>query len=407
VTILAHDPLLVAASVIVAVLGGYVGLGLAGRVGDADGFGRRLLLSGAAWFLALGIWTMHFLGMLAAHLPAPASYGLLFTLLSFLVCALAVGVSVFFVAEGRPHPWRLLAAAVFMGAGIASMHYLGIHGLEGDFLVDHDPVYVIGSVVFAVAASAGCLHFFRFGRRLPPIAIAALFFGLAVAGMHYTAMAGMDMALCSPEVAGRSGGPAMSRDVLTLVVAVLAFVISASFLLFLVPERAQRPGVAFAPAAAGAAAGGASPAAVRPVARAALAPLGEAGKTRQRPPATVPVEEQGETRQLPVTEVVSVQATAHYTLVFDGRREWLSPWSIGQAAAQLDAGRFARVHRSHIVALDRVVAMRRHGDGALLELSTDAERRRVPVARSRVADVRARLARRDSGGPPAVAGQPG
>jgi NO-binding membrane sensor protein with MHYT domain len=92
-----HDPYLVALSVVIAILGGFTGFGLAARIRTTPAVSRRVLLSGAATFLAVGIWTMHFVGMLAAPIPADAGYLVLPTLVSFLICALVVGVSLYLV----------------------------------------------------------------------------------------------------------------------------------------------------------------------------------------------------------------------------------------------------------------------------------------------------------------------
>ena len=87
-----HDPYLVALSVVIAILGGYTGFGLAARIRATPGVSRRVLLAGAAGFLAIGIWTMHFIGMLAAPIPADTVYLVLPTIISFLICALVVGI---------------------------------------------------------------------------------------------------------------------------------------------------------------------------------------------------------------------------------------------------------------------------------------------------------------------------
>ena len=89
-----HEPWLVALSVLVAIQGAYVGLSLAVQVGGAAGLRRRLLLAGAAISLGVAVWAMHFVGMLAAHLPFPVDYLVLPTLLSFLVCVIVVGAAV-------------------------------------------------------------------------------------------------------------------------------------------------------------------------------------------------------------------------------------------------------------------------------------------------------------------------
>src|SRR5580693_6756661 len=155
-----HDPYLVALSVVIAILGGYTGFGLAARIRGTPGVSRRVLLAGAAAFLAVGIWTMHFIGMLAAPMPADTVYLVLPTIISFLICALVVGISLFFVSIGEPSLLRVASSAVLLGAGIASMHYVGMHGLSGDFAMMHAPAIVALSVVIAIAAAYGGLRAF-------------------------------------------------------------------------------------------------------------------------------------------------------------------------------------------------------------------------------------------------------
>src|SRR4029077_4416149 len=155
-----HDPYLVALSVAIAILGGYTGFALAARVRGASGVARRVLLAGAAVFLAVGIWTMHFVGVLSAPIPADAVYLVLPTIISFLICALVVGISLFFVSIGEPTLTRVASSAVLLGLGIVSMHYVGIHGLAGDFAIQHDTDMVLLSVVVAIGAASGGLRAF-------------------------------------------------------------------------------------------------------------------------------------------------------------------------------------------------------------------------------------------------------
>src|SRR5258707_9747287 len=128
-----HDPYRVALSVVIAILGGYTGLGLAARIRGTPDAGHRVLLAGAAFFLAIGIWTMHFVGMLAAPLPAGAVYLVLPTIVSFLICALVVGISLFFVSIGEPTVSRVGSSAGLLWGGIASMDYCGMAGFVGAF----------------------------------------------------------------------------------------------------------------------------------------------------------------------------------------------------------------------------------------------------------------------------------
>src|SRR5258706_14586562 len=96
-----HDPYLVALSVVIAILGGYTGFGLAARIRGTPGVSRRVLLAGAAGFLAIGIWTMHFVGMLAAPIPADTVYLRLPTLRPFFISRLVVGGPPSFPGIGR------------------------------------------------------------------------------------------------------------------------------------------------------------------------------------------------------------------------------------------------------------------------------------------------------------------
>jgi len=148
-----HEPWLVALSLIVAIQGAYVGLSLAVQVADNNGLRRKLLLAGSALSLAVAIWSMHFVGMLAARLPFPVDYLVFPTLLSFLVCVLVVGAAVFAVSAGPPTATRLAAAATAMGAGIVTMHYIGMTALHASAHMQHEIPFVIASVVFAIAAS--------------------------------------------------------------------------------------------------------------------------------------------------------------------------------------------------------------------------------------------------------------
>jgi len=394
-----HDPYLVALSVVIAILGGYTGFGLAARIRGTPGVSRRLLLAGAAAFLAVGIWTMHFVGMLAAPLPPDTVYLVLPTIISFLICALVVGISLFFVSIGEPSLRRVISSAVLLGAGIASMHYVGIHGLAGNFAIEHDTPMILLSILIAIVTAYGGLRAFlarQDGIRLIASSIA---FGVAVSGMHYTAMYGMHFVPLSGEAHHHAGGLAASQQVLSLVVTLLCFVIAAGFLLSLVPDpRRQTVPAAAAtidPVAQAAVAAQASLPEPGPLAapfpRLMSAPLGGLGQPPRAAPAVrLPVEGANGTHFIDTADVRSVRADAHYTRVHDGTRERMCPWSISEAEAQLDPGLFVRVHRSHIVAIPHVSFVRREGDGAIIELDGPSPHR-VPVSRAKIAEVKARL----------------
>jgi len=286
---------------------------------------------------------------------------------------------------------------VLLGAGIVSMHYVGIHGLAGNFAIQHDTAMILLSIGIAIVAAYGGLRVFlarQDGIRLIASSIA---FGVAVSGMHYTAMYGMHFVPLSDGVHHHPGGGlAASQQILSVVVAVLCFVIAAGFLLSLVPDpRRQAAAAAVSVDPAGTAVAAPLLAEACPVApsfpRPMPAPLGGIGQPpRAAPVPRLPLEGADGTHFIDVADIRSVRADAHYTRVHDGTRERMCPWSISEAEAQLDPGLFVRVHRSHIVAIPHVSFVRKEGDGAVIELAGPSPHR-VPVSRAKIAEVKARL----------------
>ena len=182
-------------------------------------------------------------------------------------------------------------------------------------------------------------------------------------------------------MASLSSAPALSTDLLAIVVAVVAFVVSGLFLLVLVPERAltreaapARTGIADEKLRRRARAGseGARPAAVVATAppSAGQPATGAGGQSREpgRWPVTSPSSATGSAISLPVDSIVAVHANAHYTYVFDGTAKYFCPLAIGDVKSRLDPARFARVHRSHIINVEHVLRFRRAGDNGLIEL---------------------------------------
>jgi PAS domain S-box-containing protein len=225
-----YETWLVLLSIVMAIQGAYVGLSLAVQIGAAAGMRRHLLLAGAAFSLAIAIWTMHFVGMLAARTSFPIDYLVFPTLLSFLVCVVVVGAAVYAASSGPLTLLRLTLSACLMGGGIFAMHYIGMSALSASAYMIHDRYYVAASMAIAIAASGLALWLATGRGGRPPLILSAIALGVAVSGMHYTAMAGLTL-LPYPEAA--AGAPALSTDLLAIIVVIVAFCVSGIFLLIL------------------------------------------------------------------------------------------------------------------------------------------------------------------------------
>jgi PAS domain S-box-containing protein len=190
---------LVALSVLIAMFASYAALDLAGRVTAAGGWTRALWLLGGAGAMGTGIWSMHYIGMLAFILPVPVAYHWPTVLLSLLAAILASVVALGVVSRQKMGWFRALTGSVLMGAGIASMHYIGMAAMRLSALCQFSSFLVILSVVFAVLISLAALWItFHFrdekmgvgGKKLA----GAVVMGAAIPVMHYTGMAAASFA---------------------------------------------------------------------------------------------------------------------------------------------------------------------------------------------------------------------
>ena len=221
-----YSDILVLLSMLVAMLASYTALDMARRIGAARS--RRTALGwwlGGAFAMGLGIWSMHFIGMLAFSLPIDLGYDPWITLLSLLV-AIASAAIALWVAGRKELTWvRLGVGALAMGAGVAAMHYSGMAALRMTPGIVYDPVLFVLSIAIAVASSGAALWIaFRLQQRSSHVLVlrsgAAVIMGCAIAGMHYTGMAAAQFPLGSICGAARFGVDAHWLSVLVTLVTV-------------------------------------------------------------------------------------------------------------------------------------------------------------------------------------------
>src|SRR6202043_4129484 len=185
---------LVALSVLIAMFASYAALDLAGRVTAAGGWIRAVWLLGGAGAMGTGIWSMHYIGMLAFILPIPVAYHWPTVLLSLFAAILASVIALGVVSRRKMGLFRALTGSVLMGAGIASMHYIGMAAMRFPAVCEFNSFLVVLSVVFAVVISLAALWItFHFRNEKTGIGwgkiAGAVVMGAAIPVMHYTGMA--------------------------------------------------------------------------------------------------------------------------------------------------------------------------------------------------------------------------
>jgi len=185
---------LVALSVLIAIFASYAALDLAGRVTAARGWTRSVWLLGGAGAMGTGIWSMHYIGMLAFILPIPVAYHWPTVLLSLFAAILASVIALYVGSRQKMITFRVLAGSVLMGGGIASMHYIGMAAMRLSAVCEFNAFLVFLSVVFAVLISLAALWItFHFRDEKGGIdwgkTAGAVLMGSAIPVMHYTGMA--------------------------------------------------------------------------------------------------------------------------------------------------------------------------------------------------------------------------
>jgi PAS domain S-box-containing protein len=185
---------LVALSVSIAIVASYTALDLAGRVTAARGRIRAVWLLGGAIAMGTGIWSMHYIGMLAFILPVPVAYHWPTVLLSLFAAILASAIALYVVSRQRMDAFRAFAGSVLMGAGIASMHYIGMAAMRLPAMCHFDSLIVVMSVVFAVLISLAAIWItFHFRDEKTAVGwgkiAGTVVMGAAIPVMHYTGMA--------------------------------------------------------------------------------------------------------------------------------------------------------------------------------------------------------------------------
>jgi diguanylate cyclase len=226
---------LVFASVLVAMLASYTALDMTARVTASESRPARWGLLGGSTAMGIGIWSMHFLGMLAFRLPIPMGYDPAITLLSLFIGMASSAFALWTVWRKHLSTLGLSVSAILMGFGIAAMHYTGMAAMRMKPGIQYDPTLLALSIVIAIVASGAALWIafrlrgFSSSNVLARVG-AAVLMGLAIAGMHYTGMAAARFpknSICSMAHDGFAAGE-LALMIIVLAIAVLSVAVLAS-----------------------------------------------------------------------------------------------------------------------------------------------------------------------------------
>lgn len=355
-----HDAWLVAASLAVAIMAGFTGLGLTRGANALPIQRRKFVVVAAAIILGGGIWSMHFVAMLGLQLPILFYYDTLITLSSALVAILMVGLALLLLHFRPRTPQMVVTAGLIVGMGIVAMHYIGMAGMQLCKPVN-SVLDIALSTIASLVLSVLAIWVAYDTRTHRNIVLGTVCFGLAVFSMHFVAIS---LTSFSAVEGTAAAGPAMDNSILALGVTVSVFMICGAFLL---------TGITF----------------IEPAAPEANQELPIANDVTPRPNAAgVPYEREGQTHFALPENIAALRAEGHYAILYMGDDKLFCPWSITEAEKRLLPDGFIRVHRSYLINPSHVSGFERNKDNGTCYFDEVAALTKVPVSRSRLNAVR-------------------
>jgi NO-binding membrane sensor protein with MHYT domain len=347
---------LVLASFAVALMAGFTGLSLTKGVSAVGPSQRKLVIVMAAIALGGGIWSMHFVAMLGLQLPVLFYYDALITLISALVAVLMVGLALLILHFLPRSPASIVTAGTIVGFGIVLMHFIGMFGMELCQPVNNVSDYLLSGVA-AIILSVLAIWVAYDSRTNRNILLGTVCFGTAVVTVHYIAIAQTGFIFTGVLPVS---GPVLSNETLALGVTVAAFLICGAFLL---------SGFSFIEQ---------------------MSPDETPAKDTTEPGlgAGVPFEKDGRTQFALRDNIAAIRAEGHYTVLYIGDEKLFCPWSITDAQARLEPLGFIRTHRSYLINPAHVSGFERLKDTGVCFFDEVASIAKVPVARSRLGQVR-------------------
>ena len=351
-----HNHNLVILSLILAVVSGFTGFTLTQNLSAKTLLQRKISVSMAAVALGGGIWSMHFVAMLGLNLPVMVFYDAAITLASALIAILIVAVALMILHFFVRTSSTIVLAGCIVGAGILLMHYIGMAGLQLC-----KPIYTAqGLVMSSGVAFFSCIVAFWVAykeRNNRNIFFATLCFGVAVVSVHFLAILNTSFVEVS---ASSEFGPLISNETLAVIVVLSSFIILCLFLWVSATFL--------------------SPHVLKPKQTDDEKVLGEGTKVV---PQHIPCERDGLKVFITLRDVLAIRADGHYSQVYTEKEKYFCVWPITEVNRRLESFGFIKVHRSYIVNTARVDRFERLKDKGYCVFGTPLAPR-VPVSRSKL-----------------------
>ena len=357
-----HNPWLVFASLFVALMAGLTGLSLTKGLSERSDAQKKVLIALAAIALGGGIWSMHFVAMLGLQLPILFYYDAAITLASALVAILIVGLALLILHFTKRTRTTLAISGVMVGLGVLAMHYIGMAGLELCRAV-YTPLGIALAVVCSCLLNVAAFSIAYGNRTRQNIVVGTMFFGFSVFCVHFIAMWGTSFVAVATldEV-----GPLIGNEIMAIGVVLTSFVLCGAFLLtgvtFLTPLPSEKK------------------------------PEPSGSPARELPAAAtqVPYEQEGRTQFVGIDRIAAIRAEGHYTHLYTATSKLFCAWSITEAEKRLKSTPFIKTHRSYLINPAFVNGFERHKDNGVCRFNIE-NLDSVPVSRSRLQAVRTAL----------------
>lgn len=361
-----YSPWLVVLSVMIALMASFTGLSMTRGLSRQSVGQRQLRIALSSVALGGGIWSMHFLAILAMRFNVPVYFEIGETVASALFAILLAGLALLIMHFGVRTKGKAIVSGAILGVGIVAMHYVGLSAIEGCL-----PVYSTGGIaaagVLAVGLGIAAISIAYGARTERNTLLATLVFGAAVTVVHFTAISQTTFEAAGDVVATLGLG----NSQVALLVMLPVFVIAGAFLLVSASSLGRAP-----------LADSMVPAGFLPEVRVEVVEAAPRAEIAQRLPYT----RDGRTYLVAVETVYALRAEGHYTTAFLDIGPMFCPWSVTVAEERLPPG-FMRVHRSWLVNMALVTAYERAKDHGYIVMAGAPGLERIPVARARIAAV--------------------